>query len=263
MSNYRTAAFRVAILAGFALCVDALPAATNTITFSITRVKEIQCNEGFGEKCPNDYYPKVEIDSQGLVDGKDVGFCCAHDVDFQPNWVFTRQADVSHTTVPIHVELFDQDDFSADEQINITSLPNKSLDIQVDLNTCTWQAGALSGLLNTQSSSTGNGKDSAQLYFLITTSAASCVDTDGDGLLDVWEKNGVNGVNLPAMGADPNKIDLFLQIDYMVAFTHTHQPLQAAVQQVVQASPTRRSSTRTAVAGSNCISTWVPLTGRG
>jgi hypothetical protein len=51
------------------------------------------------------------------------------------------------------------------------------------------------------------------------------VDSDGDGLLDEWETNGVTidpdgtgpippqFIDLPAMGADKNKPDIFLQID--------------------------------------------------
>jgi hypothetical protein len=45
-------------------------------------------------------------------------------------------------------------------------------------------------------------------------------DTDGDGLPDVWEKDGYteNGtfVDLPGMGADPRHKDLFVWMDYMV-----------------------------------------------
>lgn len=47
-------------------------------------------------------------------------------------------------------------------------------------------------------------------------------DTDGDSLLDGWEANGydANGdgvidMNLPAMGADPLRKDLFVEMDYM------------------------------------------------
>ena len=40
-------------------------------------------------------------------------------------------------------------------------------------------------------------------------------DTDGDGLLDGWELNGVNGINLPGMGASPLHKDLFVEADYM------------------------------------------------
>jgi hypothetical protein len=40
-------------------------------------------------------------------------------------------------------------------------------------------------------------------------------DSDGDGLLDKWEREGVNGVDLPGMGADPNHKDLFVEIDWL------------------------------------------------
>src|SRR6266508_1092787 len=47
-------------------------------------------------------------------------------------------------------------------------------------------------------------------------------DADGDGLWDDWEQSGVdtNGdgsadLNLPALGANPNRKDIFLEIDFM------------------------------------------------
>ena len=67
-------------------------------------------------------------------------------------------------------------------------------------------------------------------------------DTDGDGLCDDWEKNGltvtVNGipvfVNLPAMGADPKHKDIFIQADYMVG-SHSHKPKPEAITTVSDA----------------------------
>lgn len=63
-------------------------------------------------------------------------------------------------------------------------------------------------------------------------------DTDGDGLPDNWETEGVdiNGdekvdLDLPAMGADPEHKDIFMEIDYMP----THEIPQAAVNMMVQA----------------------------
>ena len=60
-------------------------------------------------------------------------------------------------------------------------------------------------------------------------------DSDGDGIPDLWETNGYtyNGhfVNLPAMGANPNHKDIFVEIDYMVGL----QPKQAALDKVVAA----------------------------
>lgn len=64
-------------------------------------------------------------------------------------------------------------------------------------------------------------------------------DEDRDGLVDSWEQNGYdhdgNGtvdVNLPAMGANRRKKDVFVEIDYMVG-AHTHKPIQAGINLIV------------------------------
>lgn len=59
-------------------------------------------------------------------------------------------------------------------------------------------------------------------------------DTDGDGLLDDWEINGYhhdNGdiVDLPAMGADPYKPDIFVEVDWMEG----HKPKDDAIRRIV------------------------------
>lgn len=65
-------------------------------------------------------------------------------------------------------------------------------------------------------------------------------DTDGDGLLDTWETNGFTDmdgsfVNLPAMGANPNVKDIFIEIDWMNAAAHSHKPKQAALDKIIAA----------------------------
>lgn len=59
-------------------------------------------------------------------------------------------------------------------------------------------------------------------------------DKDGDGLWDDWEESGIdmdgNGtvelaLNLPPFKADPNKKDIYLELDHMKALDHTHRPL--------------------------------------
>jgi hypothetical protein len=77
-------------------------------------------------------------------------------------------------------------------------------------------------------------------------------DTDGDGLWDDWEMFGIdtNGdgsidLDLPSLGADVMRKDLFLELDYMdcavaggdcvAASAHNHQPKAAAVQAVIDA----------------------------
>ncbi len=86
-------------------------------------------------------------------------------------------------------------------------------------------------------------------------SSAIVTDTDRDGLLDIWETKGLHRntkvspatfgtcsdypaepcENLPAMGADPTKRDIFIQMDWMhgtSGVTHVHMPKLAALSQV-------------------------------
>jgi hypothetical protein len=77
-------------------------------------------------------------------------------------------------------------------------------------------------------------------------------DADGDALWDDWETFGIDAdadglidLDLPALGADPQKKDLFLEIDYMDCAvaggdcasgdTHSHRPLGDAIDAVVAA----------------------------
>jgi hypothetical protein len=64
------------------------------------------------------------------------------------------------------------------------------------------------------------------------------LDSDGDGLLDTWERDGIdidgNGsidFNLPVAGASPNHKDIFVEIDYMEG----HRPLNDAINDVINA----------------------------
>lgn len=43
--------------------------------------------------------------------------------------------------------------------------------------------------------------------------ATELKDSDGDALPDDWEINGIDGLDLPAMGADPYRKDIFVQAD--------------------------------------------------
>ena len=69
-------------------------------------------------------------------------------------------------------------------------------------------------------------------------------DTDGDGIPDAVEISGMidpadgSFVDFPAMGANPNVKDVFIQLDWMVASNHNHQPKQAALNKVIAAFAT-------------------------
>ncbi|PWU01245.1 MAG: hypothetical protein C5B51_23290 [Terriglobia bacterium] len=64
-------------------------------------------------------------------------------------------------------------------------------------------------------------------------------DTDGDGIPDIVETSGMTDpadgsfINFPAMGANPNVKDLFVQLDWMVAADHNHQPKSGALNKVI------------------------------
>lgn len=68
-------------------------------------------------------------------------------------------------------------------------------------------------------------------------------DSDGDGLRDAWEEFGITiddgagpqFIDLPTMGSDKNKPDIFLHIDWMQDATHNQALSQAAIKQVVDA----------------------------
>ncbi len=69
------------------------------------------------------------------------------------------------------------------------------------------------------------------------------VDSDGDALLDDWEENGIDydgdgiiDLDLPAMGADKNHKDIFVEIDYMVdggVGGHSHKPPAAVLDIII------------------------------
>ncbi len=66
----------------------------------------------------------------------------------------------------------------------------------------------------------------------------SSEDTDGDGIIDFWEINGLDfdldgdiDIDFPALGADPMHKDLFLELDYM----SSHKPTQKVIDDVIAA----------------------------
>jgi hypothetical protein len=60
------------------------------------------------------------------------------------------------------------------------------------------------------------------------------LDSDGDALLNGWEANGYNGINLPAMGASPWHKDIFVEHDWMApcASCASHQPSMVVLNRV-------------------------------
>ncbi|MDE3090418.1 MAG: VWA domain-containing protein, partial [Chloroflexota bacterium] len=86
--------------------------------------------------------------------------------------------------------------------------------------------------LETRPDGAGTG---AAINEIIARCGAGLKDSDGDGLPDDWEKNGIPGANLPAMGADPNMKDVFVQINWMEDDKHKQEPDPAAIEKIVKA----------------------------
>lgn len=90
-------------------------------------------------------------------------------------------------------------------------------------------------------------------YFVVTAATGVNTDTDGDGLLDQWERygydadrDGIVDVNLPAMGANYRHKDIFIELDWMTG----HKPAAEAITDVVaafQSAPVKNPDKKTGI----------------
>jgi hypothetical protein len=91
-----------------------------------------------------------------------------------------------------------------------------------------------------KASRSGGGGDNANVTWVFDDASLT-----GDGIPDDWKRNGVTidpgdgsgpqFIDLPGMGADVNKPDIFVQIDFMANSTHSHALSAAAIKIVVDA----------------------------
>ncbi|MCB9422585.1 MAG: hypothetical protein H6667_22475 [Ardenticatenaceae bacterium] len=91
-----------------------------------------------------------------------------------------------------------------------------------------------------KASRSGGGGDNANVVWVFDDASLT-----GDGIPDDWKINGVTidpgdgsgpqFIDLSAMGADVNKPDIFVQIDFMADATHSHAMSPAAIKMVVDA----------------------------
>ncbi|MCK2214884.1 hypothetical protein MF672_013945 [Actinomadura sp. ATCC 31491] len=250
MGTLRALVTALLLVAGVTLAgVAPAHAETHTVTVNLYRVVELSCDEGDGESCTNDYYPKFNIDNQGLFDGSD-DYCCAHGKDFTTNWTRSATVDESHNQIDIHLELWDQDDLSGDDVIHWVK-DRDYLDLKFDLFTCVFTGSGLTtqqgaNLPTLAGQSEAGGADSARAYFSISTPHCKDVleqtDSDGDGLMNGWETP-TGGLDVDhdgtvdlALGqapydALPYRKDLFVEADHMRGFA----PQTGALDDVVKA----------------------------
>lgn len=187
-----------------------------------------------------DFFAQVNINNggvqtQGPIDGND---------HITPNWVFDGSAGWdAGVNVPVTINLKDDDDTLClgDDDIDINPGAGVGLSITVALgNVPCMISGDASGTCEQPITVQGNGggDGNASLRFKVEV-INNQPDSDGDGMSDDWEQNGVsfNGqfIDLAAMGADPNKPDIFIQIDWMQGSGQDQRLSDNAIQMVVDA----------------------------
>jgi hypothetical protein len=222
-------------------------AQTWTVTVTLLEATSLSDDDASG---PDDIYWKASIiPTLGSGSPSFCDFFGSH-VDDQnhitPNW--TCVATVSGgaaTTVQIVLELWEHDTTSADDHFDTHPSPGpQDLDItfrpptfQMTMNVPGW--GTPRCAVGPIRMSGFHGDDRAEVVFTVSASIVGAPngDSDGDGLLDAWEfcgldanADGVVDVDLPALGARPNRKDLFVELDWMVnntgvaATQHSHEP---------------------------------------
>ncbi|MGA7670393.1 MAG: hypothetical protein WBW04_08210, partial [Nitrolancea sp.] len=239
-----------------AIALPTVPAAlafSNPVTVRVTieEVRATECFEGTDPIFGNclgaaDFYSIVTLD--GAEQPKSSIF--GDNNDPHPNWQFQTTIDYDSIgygyTFPISIEIRDEDggarlgDDLADVN-GVDGIDKSVLDLTLTLGqvpcTITGDANGTCGIdITTQ----GNGDDDANAALTFKVDVLNTLpDADGDGIPDLWERSGVslNGqfINLPNMGADPNKPDIFLQIDWMQDAAHNQSLSNAAIRKVVDA----------------------------
>ncbi len=218
--------------------------ATVTVRLTIDSVTAVDGFEGGGAA---DFFPKVHLNGgpeekrDAVIDDDDVNPAPA-------DWQFNTDVSIDTAiapNIPITIEIFDEDGFLrfGDDKADITPITNRktlALNVNVGAGPCAI-SGDVSGLCDDSITAVGDAvSDNAKIVFHVNVlSTLSNSDADGDAIPDSWEQNGVTiagqFIDLPAMGADPNKPDIFLQIDWMQNSTNDQRLTTTALQQVADA----------------------------
>ncbi|MCC7365094.1 MAG: DUF11 domain-containing protein [Dehalococcoidia bacterium] len=256
-----------AVAAGESALTTASATHTVPVTVTITRVKALDDGLDGTFRDEPDLYAGFVIGSSGL--GLiDCGTFADHVDDqaeiFPTDWTCSAPVVVDNDSSPgliyVAIEIWDHDDCdtpfcddtgefeSDDDMADASPGGNGKLSLFVSLSDGKWSGfGSTTNVDWPQNCVQGTGESAVLVCFEISIDSANG-DADGDFLLDGWERNGYNAdgdgsvdVDLPAMGANVGRKDLFLEVDCIAdstnatpALRHTHCPAQAAMQDVVR-----------------------------
>jgi hypothetical protein len=219
--------------------IPARVSAATPVTVRVT-IKRVIADDSFDSTSDADFYARVwfasDLQTTSPVDGDDSP---------SPNWQLQTTIDYDQiATLPIRVSIWEDDgglNFG-DDHADINAIDGKAdidLTLHLDKVPC-YLDGDLTGKCGFEFDSLGQGDDAgdgeARIIFQVDV-LNTFPDVDGDGIPNDWEQNGVtlNGqfIDLPAMGADPNKPDIFIHVDWMQDATHNQALSSAAIKTVV------------------------------
>ncbi len=166
--------------------------------------------------------------------------------DFQPTaWSFSRSID-GGGTIPIVIRIWDADPIENNDDImDINPQDNvQELVLNLDVRNCTWSGDAgINGSFSEGDGDTGHtgvleGGERGKILFDVACSGSGDIDKDGipDGVerFGVIDSNGQQVVDMAALGFDPCRPNIGVEIDFMAGDVdgHTHKPSGDALKQV-------------------------------
>jgi len=207
----------------------ALSAVAQPVSVIITKVKCIDdCRntglESAGESAA-DFYAKVSIDGVETITPRG-----DEDQDeIHPNWVINANIPTTKKSFHVTIQIWDHDSTSGDDLGDASPVSGKNnLDFDVDAVTGQW-----SGEINWPEKCAHGGNPGGEPAVEVCIEVGGFADSDGDGLLDDWEINGLDAnrdgkidVPLNKYGATPDHKDLFVELDWMAGNAPTRQTIQ-------------------------------------
>lgn len=224
------------------LTARAVDQSTVSVTVTITSFTELEDPDPAVLQGNGDYYAVVDINDTQLSGIDDVIIGPEPDeADYTitPDWTFTHDIDPCENggNFDVVVWIWDQDPLflAPDDQIDVSPSDNfvaetKRFNVfHLGGETVVQEGNGEAGELGPTA-----GGEKGRVEFTVTGGFS---DTDGDGLPDPWETDGADvdcdgdvDVDLPAMGADPDHKDLFVEMDWQSA----NLPSAAFVEQIKQ-----------------------------
>jgi uncharacterized repeat protein (TIGR01451 family) len=216
-------------------------------------------DDGIDEE--GEFFPEIRIGNGELQRGRivtDDHFIASSIPD---PWVFKQTFSVpdDKTTVPVMIRIFDDDggtNFGVDRMDVSPANQDIELNLEFDLLTERWSGDGVppntpckdrSGVDRGQTCAAGDGDpnfpdsgDGKRVTLGFSVRTSNLPDVDGDGIPDLVELNGVRNpdgsmvADLKALGSDPCRKSVVVQLDYMsgAADGHSHKPKDDAIKAV-------------------------------